>query len=78
MIQTVKPGQRSGAVTAPVSKSAAHRQLIAAALSNRKTELIMDVVSDDIRATIDCLNALGAEIRTESGSVLVNPISASD
>ena len=65
MIQTVQPGMRAGTVHVPASKSMAHRQLIAAALSEEPCTVICDGVSKDIEATARCLNALGAEISYE-------------
>ena len=57
-----------GRIRAVTSKSAAHRLLICAALSQGETELECGDVSRDIAATADCLNALGAKItRTENG-----------
>ena len=67
MIQTVQPGMRAGTVHVPASKSMAHRQLIAAALSEEPCTVICDGVSKDIEATARCLNALGAEISYEGG-----------
>lgn len=52
----------NGTVTAPPSKSYAHRLLIGAALS-RGTSTIENVcLSDDIRATLDCAQTLGATV----------------
>ena len=65
MIQTVQPGMRAGTVHVPASKSMAHRQLIAAALSEEPCTAICDGVSKDIEATARCMNALGAEISYE-------------
>ena len=74
MNRTVKAGSRSGSVTAPASKSMAHRYLICAALSENGSEICCGTFSDDIEATIDCLNALGAEIAAENGVIRVTPI----
>jgi len=70
MIETVKHGTRSGRIAIPASKSAAHRQLICSALSGEKSRVVCGGMSEDIRATIRCLNALGADIRDEGGSTL--------
>ena len=61
MIETVQNGTRFGTVHAPASKSAAHRLLITAALSQRMSTVHLDTFSDDIDATIGCLTALGAD-----------------
>ena len=63
-------GERSGCVKVPASKSWAHRMLITAALSAEKSELMCDGISNDISATIKCLNAMGAYITiSEAGTV---------
>ena len=62
-VKTVKPGPRSGCVTVPASKSWAHRMLITAALSKDESEIICDGISNDIAATVKCLNALGRIFR---------------
>ena len=73
---SIAPGERSGRVKIPASKSQAHRLLICAALGERETLIECDGLSADIRATAACLNALGADIRpTEGESALkVRPI----
>ena len=64
-IREILPGPKSGCVTVPASKSWAHRMLITAALSVNPCEIICDGISNDISATIKCLNALGASINIE-------------
>ena len=49
----------SGIVSAPPSKSYAHRMLICAALTNQKCIINNIELSNDIKATLNCLNALG-------------------
>ena len=72
---TIRPGQRSGRVKIPASKSQAHRLLICAALGRGETVIACDGLSADITATMACLNALGADIRqTEDGRLRVRPI----
>lgn len=58
---TIEKGVARGEITAPPSKSVAHRLLISAALADGKS--IVRGVSDceDVRATVRCLRALGAE-----------------
>ena len=77
MNRVILPGQRSGCVRIPASKSQAHRLLICAALGEEKTEIRCDGVSADIAATVDCLNALGAEIVCEGERITVCPIRSS-
>ena len=72
---TIIPRPLSGTVTAIPSKSQAHRLLICAAFADAPTTLICPDTNRDIEATVDCLNALGAEIiRGESGYT-VTPVS---
>lgn len=68
------PSKLSGKTAAISSKSDAHRILIAAALSDKPTVIYCNSASDDIRATENCLNALGAKIKTEDGIIEVEPI----
>ncbi len=63
------PGPRSGAVSIPSSKSAAHRLLICAALGEGKTVLRLNGLSKDILATVDCLRALGLRIGVQEHEV---------
>ena len=65
------PSAAKGTVTAPASKSMAHRLLICAGLSGGESVIRDLAYSDDIRATIDCLRALGAEIRLDGGAAYV-------
>ncbi len=73
---TVYPGMLSGSLRAVPSKSQAHRLLICAAFSDKKTDIYCPDTNQDIEATAQCLRALGADIlRTEDG-YRVAPISA--
>ena len=75
----VAPGARTGEVFVPSSKSQLHRLLICAALGERPSEIAFKGLSEDIRATASCLNALGAVIEAEEaeagglGRLLVTP-----
>ena len=62
MNRVVFPGALSGQFRAPASKSHAHRLLICAALGCAPVTVSCDTFSDDIIATIDCLNAMGAKV----------------
>lgn len=74
---TLTPGPRRGTVRIPASKSQAHRLLLCAALGEKEVTLRCDGLSGDIRATIACLNALGAEIAEAGpGALRVTPIRA--
>ena len=67
---TIKPGKLSGTITPPPSKSQAHRAVIAAALAEGESRIRNIGVSQDISATMDCMAALGAQIRLQ-GDVAV-------
>ena len=59
----IEKGVANGTVTAPPSKSVAHRLLICAAMSDG-VSTVRDIPScEDVLATLDCLNSLG--IKTE-------------
>ena len=57
MTKVIRPGKRSGTVTVPSSKSIAHRELIAAALSGVEPPVIRGE-SKDTLATRNCLKAM--------------------
>lgn len=71
---TVYPRLLNGAIQSIPSKSQAHRLLICGALSDRPFHLYCPSVNDDIEATADCLNALGAHIESVEGGYWVEPI----
>ena len=73
MIATFKPCQLRGTIDAPPSKSMAHRYLIGAALSGQRSTLTGVDYSEDILASIDCLKALGATIKTDKDTVVIDP-----
>lgn len=60
----IAKGKACGTVFAPPSKSMAHRNLICAALSE-KSQVSNVSFSQDILATLDCLEALGAKINKQ-------------
>ena len=65
----IRPGTARGTVAAPPSKSMAHRLLICAGLADGESLVEGVDPSEDILATIDCLEALGASIRREGSAV---------
>ncbi len=67
------PTKLCGVVPAIPSKSVAHRLLICAALADRPTRLYCDRSSRDILATVRCLTALGANIRSTEDGFMVHP-----
>ena len=74
MTVTIQPGAVSGTVRAIPSKSAAHRLLICAALADKPTHVFCEKESQDIAATVRCLQSLGASIWQEGGAYRVVPI----
>ena len=68
---TITPNLLSGSITPPPSKRQAHRLLIAAALSPGVSMLSNVALSQDIEATIRCLEALGASFRWEGATLAV-------
>lgn len=67
-------GELSGAVVPPPSKSQAHRLLICAALGMNECSVVCHAMNDDLVATMNCLNALGADITYRDGVFRVMPI----
>ncbi len=59
-------------VKAPPSKSAAHRLLIAASLAEGESVIAGVEYSEDISATLDCAEALGAEIERCGSTVKID------
>ncbi len=72
MIAKFKPCKLNGKISAPPSKSMAHRYLIGAALSKQNCTLSGVDYSEDILASIDCLRALGVKINTQDDIVSIN------
>ena len=67
----IRPSKAHGTVTAPPSKSMAHRLLICAGLAQGESVVRHLAMSEDIKATIACLRALGAEIRLDGDTAYV-------
>ena len=70
----ISAGCPRGSVSAPPSKSYAHRMLLCAALADGES-VIRDVVSnEDVSATLDCARALGAKCTVSGDTVTVSGI----
>ena len=69
---TVFPSQLNGAVTAPPSKSDVHRAVICAALSGDVCRITPVAFSNDIRATVGCVESLGARCDYSGGALTVD------
>lgn len=61
----IKPSKVSGTIQPPSSKSLSHRALICAGLADGVSNISQISMSRDIQATIDCLKALGAEVKPD-------------
>ena len=72
---TIHPGSLRGEIQIIPSKSIAHRYLICAAFADNETSLICPETNRDIEATVDCLNALGANIQRRETGYHIDPIS---
>ena len=67
----IKPSRARGVVSAPPSKSLAHRSLICAALADGESIVTNVDFSQDILATLDCIKTLGAEVAVEGSTVKI-------
>ena len=67
------PSLARGTVAAPPSKTLAHRELMAAALSEKPSTVSGVLFSEDVLATLDCARSLGAEVLTEGDRVRIVP-----
>ena len=72
MTVRILPSCAAGTVQAPPSKSMAHRLLLAAGLCEGQSEITHLAESNDILATADCLNALGASVSIQGGTAAVS------
>ena len=71
MKAVIRPSAPAGSVEAPPSKSMAHRLLICAGLAAGESRVWPVAPSEDLLATADCLNALGADCRMEGGGAVL-------
>lgn len=70
----INPGTARGRVTAPLSKSMAHRMMICAGLAAGTSVLQGISDSQDMQATLDCLAALGAQWQKDGETVTITGI----
>lgn len=66
------PFTPNGTITAPPSKSDVHRAIICAALSKGKSTISPVALSNDIKATIGCVEALGACATIENNILTID------
>ena len=71
----INPSKAKGKITAPPSKSMAHRHLICAALAQGKSVIHNIDLSEDIKATLSCIEQMGvkSEIAGSTITVYGNP-----
>lgn len=69
---TITPAPLSGEVTVPPSKSAVHRAVLCAAMAKGVSKIHNVDYSNDINATIACVTALGAEVKTDGSTLIID------
>lgn len=69
----ILPSKTSGEVSAPPSKSFAHRYLIGSVLSRGKCVIKNIADNDDISATLSCIEQLGGSVTKDGNTVTVIP-----
>ena len=67
----IKPGRAAGVITAPPSKSVAHRLLICAALSDGVSRISGISDCEDVSATLESLKALGVNAVREGDDIII-------
>lgn len=70
---TLKQPRFAEKIAAPTSKSAAHRQMIAAAFAGAPTNIYFSQTCNDIVATARCLRALGAGVEEREDGLRITP-----
>ena len=75
MTVTIEKSRAFGRLSAPPSKSMAHRCLICGALSKGTSTIKGVEFSEDIKATTECLKALGADVEISGKTVRIGGIS---
>lgn len=68
---TIKKGSASGRITAPPSKSMAHRLLISASMADGISHLSGISDCEDVAATLDCLRSLGVRVSVRGSDITV-------
>ncbi len=68
---TITPKKLRGRIIPPPSKSQAHRLIIAAALAKDKSVISNVALSQDIQATLNCMETLGAKASIEGNNLSI-------
>lgn len=71
---TIAPSRANGTVLAPPSKSMAHRMLMGAGLAEGTSVVENIDLSEDIKATLGMLNALGGQYKIEGHKVIMQGV----
>ena len=71
---TITPTKLKGTITPPPSKSQAHRLILAAALAGGESVLSNMAMSQDIQATLGCMQALGAKAALRGDALSITGI----
>lgn len=66
------PSRLHGSVTVPPSKSAAHRAILCAALARGESRLFNVADSDDMRATLGAIEAMGVQVTREADTLTIH------
>ncbi len=74
MTKELIPGERSGEIAIPASKSQAHRAVILATLGEHDVVINCKGISNDITATATCMNSAGATIEIADNRIHVSPV----
>ena len=69
---TITPSILEGSIKVPPSKSLAHRAIIAASLAKGRSIISNVDFSSDVKATIEAMKALGANIEIEENKVIID------
>ena len=70
---TLKNPTFAAEIAAPTSKSAAHRQMIAASFASAPTTIRFEGGCEDISATARCLRALGVGVKENADGIVITP-----
>lgn len=70
----IKPINPNGTISAIASKSDAHRAIICAALSDKRTDIHISHISKDIEATLGCIKEMGADFIKKDNVYEITPI----
>ena len=74
MDKKIYPSKLNGEIRIPPSKSISHRSIICASLADGVSRIENMAYSDDIKATIEAMEALGASFEQEGNTLIVKGI----